>query len=155
MVIDADGLNILAQHKKALHHLPSKSILTPHPKELERLIGPWENDFDKIAGLKALAKTHDLIVVLKDAYTIIADKDTMYINPTGNPGMATAGSGDVLTGMISGLMAQGYPPLHAAVSGVYIHGLAGDIAAMHTEYEALTAGKLIDFLGNAFLALAE
>ncbi|MCB0375481.1 MAG: NAD(P)H-hydrate dehydratase [Sinomicrobium sp.] len=153
LVIDADGLNILSIHKTALQHLPPKTVVTPHPKELERLIGPWKDDFDKLENVKAFARHYDLIVVVKGAYTIIADGDIVYINPTGNPGMATAGSGDVLTGIITGLVAQGYLPLQAAVFGVYLHGLAGDLACAHTGYEALTAGKLIDFIGNAFLTL--
>ncbi|HLU51516.1 MAG TPA: NAD(P)H-hydrate dehydratase, partial [Flavobacteriaceae bacterium] len=114
MVIDADALNILASNKKALSDVPPLSILTPHPGELERLIGKWENDFDKLQKTKSFSKKYDVIVVIKGAHTITVYKDHLFVNTTGNPGMATPGSGDVLTGLITGLIAQGYQPLIAA-----------------------------------------
>ena len=153
LVIDADGLNILAQHPEALSYLPSQTILTPHLKELERLTGPWTDDFDKLKKVKALVKKYELIIVIKGAYSLIVSHEELYINPTGNPGMASAGSGDVLMGIITGLRAQGYPPLQAAVLGVYLHGMAGDLALADTGYEALTAGKIIDRTGKAFVTL--
>ena len=153
LVIDADGLNILAEKKMALKKLPSQTILTPHPKELERLIGKWKDDFDKLEKTKAFSKKYDCIVVLKGAHTITIYNDKAHINTTGNPGMASAGSGDVLTGVITGLIAQGYEPLKAAIFGVYLHGKAGDIAVEQTGYQSLTASKIIQGLGMAFIDL--
>jgi hydroxyethylthiazole kinase-like uncharacterized protein yjeF len=153
MVFDADALNLLAKNKKLLELLPEKSVLTPHPGELERLIGSWKDDYDKLDKAKKLSKKRDSIIVIKGAHTITVYQDNLYINTTGNPGMATAGCGDVLTGMITGLMAQGYDPLISAVFGVYLHGTAGDIAAQHLGLDSLIAGDLIDFLGDAFLEL--
>ena len=152
-VIDADGLNILSKHPEFLKDLPEQTILTPHPKELERLIGKWKDDFEKLQKAKEFSATNDVILVIKGAHTITVYKDKGYVNSTGNPGMATAGTGDVLTGMITGLLAQGYPPLHAAVFGVYLHGLAGDITAHQKGYEAVTASAIIENIGAAFLEI--
>jgi len=116
LVIDADGLNILSKNKELLKKLPAQSILTPHPKELERLIGTWKDDFDKLKKTKAFSKKYNCIVVVKGAHSITVYGDRGYINSTGNPGMATAGSGDALTGIITGLMAQGYEALKATKS---------------------------------------
>ncbi|MCL4118398.1 UNVERIFIED_CONTAM: hypothetical protein GTU68_018371 [Idotea baltica] len=151
LVIDADALNLLSSNKTLLKKLPPQSILTPHDKELERLLGVWDDDFDKLAKAKEFSKKYDCILVLKGAHTITIYKDKGYINTTGNPGMATAGSGDVLTGVITAFVAQGYAPLRAAVFGVFLHGSAGDIAAEDRGYLALTAGKIIDYLGDALL----
>lgn len=153
LVIDADGLNILSKSPKFLFHLPNQTILTPHPKELERLIGPWEDDFDKLEKTAEFAKQHDVIIVLKGAYTFTVYDRKYYINTTGNPGLATGGTGDVLTGIITGLLSQGYDPLSAAVFGVYLQGKSGDLAINHTGYEALTAGDVVSFIGQAFLDL--
>ena len=153
LVIDADGLNILAEQPKLLSLLPPKSVLTPHPGELKRLIGDWKDDFDKLEKVKALSKTHDVIVIVKGAHSITIYDDAGYINSTGNPGMATGGSGDVLAGIIAGLIAQGYPNLNASIFGVFLHGLAGDITASQLGFEAVTASKIIDNLGNAFKEL--
>ncbi len=153
LVIDADGLNILAQKKELLKKMPSQSILTPHPKELERLIGKWKDDFDKLKKSKAFAKKYDCVVVIKGANSIVIYDDKAYVNTSGNPGMATAGSGDVLTGIITGLIAQGYEPLKAAIFGVYLHGRAGDIAVEQTGYQSLTASKIIQAVGMAFIDL--
>ncbi|MBP2833537.1 NAD(P)H-hydrate dehydratase [Aquimarina sp. U1-2] len=155
MVIDADGLNILAKNPGFLKELPPKTILTPHPKELERLIGEWKDDFDKLNKIKAFSTTYDCIIVAKEAHTITIYEDQLYINTTGNPGMATAGSGDVLTGIITGLLSQGYEPLHAAMFGVYIHGSAGDLAAYKQGFEATLASDIITNLGAAYLKLFE
>jgi len=133
--------------------LPSKTILTPHPKEFERLVGKWKDDFDKLKKAKAFSKKYDVILVLKGAHTISIYNGHGYVNSTGNPGMATAGTGDALTGIITGLIAQGYEPLAAAIFGVYLHGRAGDIALEQTGYQALTASKLIDAIGSAFIDL--
>lgn len=155
LVIDADGLNILANNPQLLEKLSKESILTPHPKELERLIGKWQDDFEKLEKVKAFSKKYDCIVVIKGAHTIIVYDNKGYVNTTGNPGMATAGSGDTLTGIITGLVAQGYTALEAALFGVFIHGKAGDIAVESTGYQALTASDLIDSLGEAFMSLFE
>lgn len=153
MVIDADGLNILSKNKALLKKLPSQTILTPHPKELQRLVGKWKDDFDKLKKTKALSKKYNCIVVIKGAHSITVYGDRGYINTTGNPGMATAGSGDALTGIITGLLAQGYEPLKATMFGVYLHGKAGDIAIELTGYQALNASKVIEGIGKAYIDL--
>lgn len=153
MVIDADGLNMLATKKELLKLLPAQSVLTPHPKELERLIGKWKDDFDKIYKAKRFSKEYDLILVMKDAHTLVIYQDDIYINNTGNPGMATAGAGDVLAGVITGLISQKYEPLNAAVFGTYIHGKAGDFAASKLSYQGMIAGDITANIGNAFLDL--
>ncbi len=153
LVIDADGINILAMHQELLTLLPENTILTPHSKELERLIGSWNSDFEKLTKAKEFVQKTGIILVIKGANTVILYKDQTYINTTGNPGMATAGSGDVLTGMIVGLMCQGYNPLEAAIFGVYLHGSAGDIAIHEDGYQALLARDIISHIGKSFLEL--
>jgi len=153
LVIDADAINILAANKKLLKDIPSRSILTPHPKELERLIGVWKDDFDKLEKTKEFSRKYDVVIVIKGAHSITVYDDHGYINSTGNPGMATAGSGDVLTGILTGLIAQGYDSLNATIFGVYIHGRAADMAIEQTGYQALTASKIIDAIGMAYLDL--
>ena len=155
LVIDADGLNILAEDNKLLDRLPAQTVLTPHPGELKRLLGSWNNDFEKLEKAKKFSEKYDVILVLKDAYTIVIYHSKGYVNSTGNPGMATAGSGDVLTGVITGLIAQGYEPPIAASMAVYLHGRAGDLASQKTGYEALNAGDIIQNFGNAILDLFE
>jgi len=153
LVLDADALNILSESKDLLKKLPSQTILTPHPKELERLIGAWKDDFEKIEKTKQLSEAYDCIVVIKGANTITVYKQNIYINTTGNPGMATAGSGDVLSGVIAGLVSQDYTPLKAAIFGVYLHGSAGDIAVGGMGYQALIASDIVDNIGKAYLEL--
>ena len=153
MVIDADGINMLSSNPELLSKIPRQTVLTPHPKELERLLGKWKDDFDKLKKAKAFSQKYDCILVLKGAHTITIYDNRGYINSTGNPGMATAGSGDVLTGMITGLISQNYPPLYAAIFGVYLHGLAGDISSAENGYEAVTAATLIQNIGNAYKEL--
>ncbi|HMC01455.1 MAG TPA: NAD(P)H-hydrate dehydratase [Flavobacteriaceae bacterium] len=153
LVIDADAINILSKHKALLKLLPKHTVLTPHPKELERLIGKWKDDFEKLDKAKAFAKKHKLILVVKGAHTIIVFEDKSYINSTGNPGLATAGSGDVLTGIITGLISQGYNPLFASIFGVYLHGRSADLAVQDFGYESLIASHVIDYLGEAYLDL--
>ncbi len=153
LVIDADALNILASKKSLLKLLPPKTVLTPHPKELERLIGAWKDDFDKLEKAKLFSEKYNCILVVKGAHTITVFNKKGYVNTTGNPGMATAGSGDVLTGVIAGLIAQGYDPLHAAIFGVYLHGKSGDLAIETKAYQALIASDIIDNLGLAYLDL--
>ncbi|WP_158976406.1 NAD(P)H-hydrate dehydratase [Cellulophaga sp. L1A9] len=153
LVLDADAINILALNEAFLKNLPAQTVLTPHPKELERLLGKWKDDFDKLKKAKAFSKKYDCILVIKGAHTITVYDGKGYINTTGNPGMATAGSGDVLTGIITGLIAQGYEALTASIFGVYLHGSSGDIAVERYGYQSLTASALIDSLGNAYIDL--
>nr|WP_298927543.1 NAD(P)H-hydrate dehydratase [uncultured Allomuricauda sp.] len=153
VVIDADGLNILAKQPILIKDVPKQSVLTPHPKELKRLIGEWNDDFDKLEKAKAFSTKNDCILVIKGAHSITIYKDKGFVNTTGNPGMATAGSGDALTGMITGLMAQGYAPLHATIFGVYLHGLAGDIGVSMDGYEALKASSIVENIGKAYMEL--
>ncbi|HVK96952.1 MAG TPA: NAD(P)H-hydrate dehydratase, partial [Flavisolibacter sp.] len=154
LVIDADGLNCLSLQKELLDQLPPNSILTPHPKEFERLFGVHANDFKRIETAREKAKQLNIIIVLKSHHSFIALPDgSGYFNTTGNSGMATAGSGDVLTGIITALLAQGYTPADAALFGVYMHGLAGDLAAKALSKESMIAGDLVDFLPKAFQSL--
>ena len=151
VVFDADALNILAENPTWFSFLPAGSILTPHPKEFERLAGKWDNDFEKIEKQREFARRYNIYVVLKGAYTSIATPGgKCYFNSTGNPGMATAGSGDLLTGIITGLLSQGYSPGEAAVLGVYIHGLSGDLAAKKYGQEAMLTGDMAKMIGKAF-----
>ncbi|WP_411894964.1 NAD(P)H-hydrate dehydratase [Winogradskyella sp. A2] len=153
LVIDADGINLISKKKSLLKLLPSQTILTPHPKELERLVGEWTDDFDKLNKVKLLSLKHDLIIVIKGANTISVYKDKLYVNTTGNPGMATAGSGDVLTGIITGLIAQDYEPLPATLFGVYLHGKSADISLEDYGYQSLLASHIIETLGEAYIDL--
>ncbi|MEO8773425.1 MAG: NAD(P)H-hydrate dehydratase, partial [Gelidibacter sp.] len=153
LVIDADALNLLSHHKDDLKLLKPQTILTPHPKELERLIGKWKNDFDKLKKAKAFSKKHDCIIVIKGANTITVFGDKLYINSTGNPGLSTGGTGDVLTGIITGLICQGYEPLSATLFGVYLHGKAADIAVEDYGYQSMSASHVIEYLGQAYLDL--
>lgn len=151
MVLDADALNILAKHPDWWSLIPSNSILTPHPKEFSRLFGDSANDFERNQLQRQKAKEHNLYIILKGANTCIATPEgKCYFNTTGNPGMATAGSGDVLTGILTGLLAQGYTPLDACQIGVFLHGKAGDIAAEQLGHESLIASDIVQYLGNAF-----
>ncbi|WP_424500040.1 NAD(P)H-hydrate dehydratase [Robiginitalea sp.] len=154
VVLDADALNILSLNPKALKDIPEESILTPHPGELKRLIGAWKDDFDKLKKARAFAQKWKCILLIKGAHTMILRKEKGYINLTGNPGMATGGSGDVLSGMITGLRATGYPPLQAALLGVYLHGRAGDLSVGETGVEALTASDILSGIGMAFRELS-
>ena len=154
LVIDADGLNILSKHNDLLSFLPSKTIITPHPKELNRLIGKWDDDFDKIKKSVEFAKKYNLIVVLKGAYSLIIDANNIFVNSTGTPALATAGSGDVLTGIITSLLAQGYTPIDAARVGTYIHGMTADITAKSIHPRSFIASDIIDNIGNSYFNLA-
>jgi len=154
MVLDADALNIISENSSILDDLPENSIITPHPKEFERLFGETENAWKQTELQIHNAKKYKLNIVLKGAYTKIATPDgRLFVNSTGNPGMATAGSGDVLTGIVLSLLAQGYAPDIAARLAVYIHGLAGDLAAGKYSYEAMTAGDIPLMLGDVFKML--
>ncbi len=151
LVIDADALNILSENRGYLKFLPENSILSPHPKELQRLIGAWEDDFDKLEKLKDFSKEYNCIIVVKDARTIVVHHDHLYINSTGNAALATGGSGDVLTGIITGLVAQGYDPVDAAILGVYLHGKSADTGINKTGMHSFTASSVLDYLGEAWL----
>jgi hydroxyethylthiazole kinase-like uncharacterized protein yjeF len=153
LVIDADALNILAKNRSWLTLLPSKTILTPHPKELERLIGEWDSEEEKFEKTIAFSLHYDVIVVMKGAPTHIIDTETVYRNTTGNAALATAGSGDVLTGIITSLLAQSYEPLSAAILGVYLHGLTADIALPETGNQAFIASDIISNIGKAYLQI--
>jgi hydroxyethylthiazole kinase-like uncharacterized protein yjeF len=153
LVIDADALNCIAQHKELLKIIPKNSVLTPHPGELERLVGTWRNDFEKLEKARKFAKKHKVVLLIKGAHSVILFEESMYINTSGSPGMATAGSGDVLSGVITGLLAQGYDPLLATVFGVYLHGSAGTLASSRLSYEAVMASDISDYLGDAFMEL--
>jgi NAD(P)H-hydrate epimerase len=151
IVIDADALNVISANKKLLASLPAASILTPHPKEFERLFGKTKTDIERAKLALQMSHQHNIFIVLKSHNTLVATPDgKAFINTTGNAGMATGGSGDVLTGIVTGLLAQKYSSIEACLFGVYIHGLAGDIAADKLSQNALIAGDIIDNLGNAF-----
>lgn len=153
LVIDADALNIISKEKWQ-RLIPPNSILTPHPKEFERLFGPSSNSFERMKLAQQKAQELQVYIILKGAHTLIVCPDGLaFFNSTGNPGMATAGSGDVLTGIVTSLAAQGYSPKEAALLGVYLHGRAGDLAAAEKGTEALIAGDLVDYLGAAFKSL--
>ncbi len=147
LVLDADALNLLAAYPELLKLLPENSILTPHPKEFQRLAGKADHDYHNLVLAQEFAANYRVIICLKGAHTavILPDK-TIFFNNTGNPGMATGGSGDVLTGIITGLLAQGYPPKDAARVAVYKHGEAGDRAAGNYTQPALIASDLIEYL---------
>ncbi|WP_300439745.1 NAD(P)H-hydrate dehydratase [Christiangramia sp.] len=153
ILIDADGLNILSENPDMLDLLPKNSVLTPHPGELKRLIGEWDDDFHKINLVKEFSKKYNIIMVVKGSHTFSIYQENIYINNSGNPGMATAGSGDVLSGIITSLMGQGYEPINAVVFGVYIHGMAGDIAASELGYESVLAGEIANRMGRAIKEL--
>jgi NAD(P)H-hydrate epimerase len=153
MVVDADGLNALASDRQALPQHAGPRVLTPHPGEFARLVGQREPPTDRVGDASRLAASASIVVVLKGHGTVIADDTRHAINPTGNPGMATGGTGDVLTGVVAAMLAQGLPPFDAAQLGVYVHGLAGDLAAESLGQSSLIASDLIRFLPEAFRRL--
>ena len=151
VVLDADALNLIASNKDLLNRIPQRSILTPHPKEFDRIAGESNSGYERLIKAQAFAIEHKLCVVLKGAYTAICTSSgNIYFNGSGNPGMATAGSGDVLTGIILGLLAQGLEPETAAVSGVFLHGTAGDLASALRSEESMIASDITEMLGKAF-----
>jgi NAD(P)H-hydrate epimerase len=154
LLFDADAITILSENKTWLSFVPKSSIFTPHPKEFERLAGKTKDDFHRNQMQREFCMKYGVYVVLKGAHSCICGPDGVcYYNSTGNPGMATGGSGDVLTGLILGLVAQNYTPLKACLLGTYIHGLAGDMAARKNSMEALIAGDMVYYLGKAFKKL--
>lgn len=156
LVLDADALNLLAENKTWLSFLPARSILTPHPKEFERLTGSWSDSYERLSMQRDFSVKFGVYIVFKGAHTTISTPEgECWFNSTGNPGMATGGSGDVLTGMITGLLAQGYSSFEAALLGVYLHGLAGDLAIEKTGMESLIASDIIKNIGKAFAKLMD
>ena len=154
LVIDADAINIVADNKEWINKIVSDCIFTPHPKEFERLSGVSKDSYTRLQLQVDFAVKYNLILVVKGAYTSITTPDgTCFFNSTGNPGMATGGSGDVLTGMILSLVAQGYSAVESALLGVYLHGLAGDIASAELGEESVTAGDIVDYISNAYIYL--
>lgn len=150
LVVDADALNILSENSDWLSMLQSNTILTPHPGELSQLIGHWENDFHKIELTRAFAQKYQVIVIVKGAHTLIIDSTHMYVNSSGTPALATAGSGDVLSGILAGLLAQGYDPMEAAQVGVFIHGMTATITSDEINPRAFIAGDIIDNIGRVY-----
>lgn len=154
LVIDADGLNILAENKTWLSYLPYGSVLTPHVGEAKRLFGDFTSEEQRLEVIQEKAKKHKLVIVLKGAHTaVVLPSGQVWFNSTGNAGMATGGSGDVLTGIITSLIGQGYSSETAAILGVYFHGLAGDLAAKKVGQVALIAGDIVNGLTKAFNAV--
>lgn len=154
LVIDADAINILAEHEKLLNHIPVNTVFTPHPKEFQRLVGNWQNDYEKLEKMQEFSKQWSCILILKGHYTAIAYKGKVYFNTTGNSALATGGSGDVLTGYITGLIAQNYTSLEASILAVYLHGLSADIAILEQESrESFMASDNFKYLGKAFQSL--
>ena len=147
LVIDADALNLISENPHLLVHLPENSILTPHTKEFERLVGETKNRMDELEAASSFAKRHKVVLVLKGVNTAVClPNGEIHFNSTGNPGMATAGAGDVLTGIILSLLAQGYSSKDAAVLGVFKHGESGDKAMRKLGESALLARDLISNL---------
>ncbi|WP_420147061.1 NAD(P)H-hydrate dehydratase [Spirosoma sp.] len=147
IVIDADALNLLSENRELLNQLPKNSILTPHPKEFERLTKKWDDDYQKLDILREFSKKYNVVVVLKGAYSAVATPSgDVHFNSTGNPGLSTGGTGDVLTGVLTALLAQGYDPVEAAVLGVFAHGLAGDKVAEQRGQIGMIASDVIDAL---------
>lgn len=158
LVLDADALNLLATHRDLLPLLPPDTLLTPHPKEFERLTGePARDDYHRLQQLRDFCRQHRCYCVLKGAYTALGTPNgPVYFNSTGNPGMATGGSGDVLTGLLLALRCdQRLSPLDAALLGIYAHGRAGDLAAQQTGEAGLIAGDLVQFIGPALRELEQ
>lgn len=154
LIIDADGINLLSQHPNLVEKLPKETILTPHDKELERLIGSWENSYQKIEKIQSFVQSHELVIVAKGfiTQTFLANGEA-YFNSSGNPGMATAGSGDVLAGIIAGLYAKQYNASEAAIFGVFLHGFSGDVASQQLGEESILATDLINYIPVAFKTL--
>lgn len=155
MVVDADAINVIGNHRAWMQQLPKDIILTPHPKEFDRLSGNSSAcDFERLSKAIAMAEHYGVFVMLKGHFTALCQPDGRVVfNTTGNSGMATAGSGDVLTGIITGLLARGYHPREAAIVGMYLHGLAGDFAAKQYGKEAMIARDIIENLPKAFQSL--
>ncbi|WP_185877896.1 NAD(P)H-hydrate dehydratase [Blattabacterium cuenoti] len=147
IVIDADAINILSNDSNLLNLLPKNTIITPHPKEFRKLFGSWNNDFHKLDILRKMSKKHNIYIILKGAHSIVSTPNNeLYFNSTGNPGMATAGSGDVLTGMILSFLSQGYSIKNSCIMSVYLHGLSGDFAAKTLNEDSIIATDIINHI---------
>ena len=156
LLLDADALNILSLNQCWLEMLNSNTVITPHPGEFDRLAGKSDSGYERFLKQINFSRRYGCVVVLKGAHTSVTDsKGNVWFNSTGNPGMATAGSGDVLTGLILSLLAQGYGIAEAAICGVFIHGEAGDLAEKKGSYESVTASDIINETGNAFRIIRE
>jgi NAD(P)H-hydrate epimerase len=157
LVIDADALNCIALHTADnwLSIIPANAIITPHPKEFDRLFGQHDTDSERIDKAIALSNTYQFVMVLKGHHTLIAYQGKAWYNTTGNAGMAKGGTGDVLTGMLTALLAQKYTAINAALLGVYLHGLAGDITLQQQAIESMLPSDLIDNIGKGFLKLRQ
>lgn len=157
LVVDADAINILASHRAWMQQLPKGIIMTPHPKELDRLVGnTCTNSYERLMKASELAERLQAYIILKGHYSALCSPNGhIEFNSTGNSGMATAGSGDVLTGIITALLARGYRQAEACRIGMYLHGLAGDLAIKDIGKESLIAGDLIDYLPKAFLRMED
>lgn len=155
MVVDADALTLIANQKIALTSLPAGSILTPHPREFDRLVGVSANDFERAEKALSLTRSFPLVMVLKGHHTLVAYQGKGWYNLTGNAGLAKGGSGDVLTGILTALLAQKYPPFHAAIIGVYLHGLAADFSLETQTMETVLASDIIEYLPKAFTAIQQ
>ncbi len=154
LVLDADALNCISRRPALLSMLPPKTIITPHIGEFDRLFGEQRSSEDRLKMALEMSRQHNIIIVLKGHYTAtVRPTGRVYINPTGNPGMATAGAGDVLTGVIAAFLAQGYSPEHAATFGVFVHGLAGDMAAEELGEFGLTSGDIANYVGRAIRSI--
>ncbi|NQY06362.1 MAG: NAD(P)H-hydrate dehydratase [Flavobacteriaceae bacterium] len=153
LIIDADIFNMMTIDSEVTSLIPEKSILTPHKKELKQLIGEWQDDFEMLRKAKEYSEKQDVVIILKDAVTIVVYHQRMFIIGVGNPALATAGSGDCLTGIITGLIAQGYDPLIGSVFGCYLHGKSADLAVPDTSYQSFIASDIIDYLAEAYLDL--
>lgn len=150
LLLDADALNCIAKHPAMLSLLPAKTIITPHIGEFDRLFGEQKSSEDRLKTAIEMSRQYNIIIVLKGHYTaVIRPTGRVYFNSTGNPGMATAGAGDVLTGIITAFLAQGYNPEYAAAIGVYVHGLAGDMAAEQLGQFGMTASDIAAYAGRA------
>lgn len=154
LVIDADALNIIASNMEYINYVPKGAIIAPHPREFDRLFGKSKSGYERLSIAIGMAQKLEIVIVLKGAFTqIVTPTGNVYFNCTGNPGMATGGSGDVLTGIIVSLLGQGYSNVNAAIIGVYLHGLAGDIAKKEMGEEAIIASDIINRIGSSFCSL--
>jgi len=154
LLLDADALNLLSSHKELWPFIPSDTVITPHPREFDRLFGESGLPDERMGKAIRLSKEYPWVIILKGHKTLIAHNGSACLNTTGNAGLAKGGSGDVLSGMITALLAQGYEPFDAAKIGVYLHGLAADLALNHQSMESMLARDVIAEIGNAFKILA-
>ncbi len=150
LLLDADALNIIAENQHLLNQLPKKTIITPHEKEFDRLFGNHENRKERIVTAIEKAQQYGIVIIVKGRNTLVTSEREAFYNTTGNAGLAKGGSGDALTGIITAFLAQGYPALDAAKIGVYLHGLAADLALTQQSMESLLITDVIECLGNAF-----